>query len=210
MSKRGLLLVVSGPSGAGKGTVVKKLREMIPSLGFSVSATTRAPREGEEDGKDYYFVTREKFLQMVSDGEMLEYNEYCGNLYGTPKKEADKASENGIDLILEIESNGAFNVKRLMPDTVLVMIMPESIGQLEDRLRTRDSESEEVIAERLSTAAHEVMLSDKYDYVLVNETGMIDECAGKLCAILCAEHHKSGRMNDEIKNFLHTDEETEK
>ena len=202
MSKKGLLLVVSGPSGAGKGTVVKRFREMVPEIGFSVSATTRAPREGEVDGVDYYFVNRGEFVRMIADGEMLEYNEFCGNLYGTPKKEADKAAENGVDLILEIESNGAFNVKRLMPDTVLVMIMPENLAQLEERLRGRDSEPDEVIAERLATAKNEVEKASGYDYVLVNETGKIDECAEKLCAILRAEHLKSARMNDEIKNFL--------
>ncbi len=202
MSKKGLLLVVSGPSGAGKGTVVKHFREMVPEIGFSVSATTRPPREGEVDGKDYYFVTRDEFEKMIADGEMLEYNEFCGNLYGTPKKEAEKAAENGIDLILEIESNGAFNVKRAMPDTVLVMIMPQNLVQLEERLRGRDSEPDDVIAERLATAENEVAKAPGYDYVIVNETGRVDVSAEKLSAILCAEHLKSARMNDEIKNFL--------
>lgn len=202
MSKKGLLMVVSGPSGAGKGTVVKKFRETVPDIGFSVSATTRAPREGEVDGKDYYFVTRDEFLRMISDGEMLEYNEYCGNLYGTPKKEAEKAAQAGIDLILEIESNGAFNVKKVFPETVLVMIMPETEQELEERLKERGSETDEVIAERLATAAHEVNLASKYDYILVNEKGKIDECADNLRSILTAEHMKSIRMNDAVQRFI--------
>lgn len=202
MSKKGLLLVVSGPSGAGKGTVVKKFREAVPDIGFSVSATTRLPREGEVDGKDYYFVTREEFLRMIDDGEMLEYNEFCGNLYGTPKKEADRAAQAGIDLILEIESNGAFNVKKVYPEAILVMIMPPSLKELEERLMERGSETEEVIRQRLATAEHEVRLSPKYDYILVNETGKIAECADGLRSILFAEHSKSGRMNDDINNFL--------
>ena len=202
MSKKGILLVISGPSGAGKGTVVKKFREIVPEIGFSVSATSRAPREGEIDGKDYYFVTREEFLRMINDGEMLEYNEFCGNLYGTPKKEADRAAQAGIDLILEIESNGAFNVKRIFPDAVLVMIMPPSIESLEARLRERGTETDEVIRQRLSTAEHEVNLAPKYDYILVNETGKIDECAENLRAVLTAAHSESGRMTDAVEKFL--------
>lgn len=202
MSKQGLLFVISGPSGGGKGTVVKRFREMVPDTCFSVSATTRAPREGEEDGRDYYFVSREEFLRMIDDGEMLEYNEFCGNLYGTPKKEADRAIRTGANLILEIESNGAFNVKRLFPEAILIMLIPESMKELGDRLRTRASEPEEVIVRRLATAEHEVKMAPRYDYIVVNRKNKIDESARALVSILTAEQKRSGRMNDEINNFL--------
>lgn len=202
MSKAGILFVISGPSGGGKGTVVKRFRELVPDIGFSVSATTRAPRDGEEDGKAYYFVSREEFLRMIECGEMLEYNEFCGNLYGTPKKEADRAREAGVDLILEIESNGAFNVKKNYPDAVLIMLIPESMKELEERLRSRASEPEDVIVRRLATAEHEVRLAPRYDYIVVNEKDKIDECAEELVGILTAEHKKSGRMNDAVNNFL--------
>lgn len=202
MNKKGILFVLSGPSGGGKGTVVKRFRESVPHIGFSVSATTRAPREGEVHGKDYYFISREEFLRMIENGEMLEYNEFCGNLYGTPKSEADRAIAEGRDLILEIESNGAFNVKRLYPEATLVMLMPESMKELGCRLRARGSETEDVILCRLATAEHEIEQAKHYDYVVVNENGKIDQCAEALRGILIAEHSKSGRMNNEINNFL--------
>lgn len=202
MSKQGLLFVISGPSGGGKGTVVKRFRELVPDTCFSVSATTRAPREGEEDGRDYYFVSREEFLRMIDDGEMLEYNEFCGNLYGTPKREADRALRTGDNLILEIESNGAFNVKRLFPEAILIMLIPESMKELGDRLRARASEPEEVIVRRLATAEHEVKMAPRYDYIVVNRKNKIDESARALVSILSAEQKRSGRMNDEINNFL--------
>lgn len=202
MNKKGILMVVSGPSGAGKGTVVKRFRELVPEIGFSVSATTREPREGEVDGKDYYFVSRDEFLRMIGDGEMLEYTEFCGNFYGTPKKEADRAKAAGVDLILEIESTGAFNVKKVDPDAVLVMIMPDTLTELGARLRGRESETEEVILRRLATAGHEVALAEKYDYILVNETGKADECAEGLKAILMAEHQRSSRMKDAVDRFM--------
>lgn len=202
MSKQGLLFVISGPSGGGKGTVVKRFRELVPDTCFSVSATTRAPREGEEDGRDYYFVSREEFLRMIDDGEMLEYNEFCGNLYGTPKREADRALRTGDNLILEIESNGAFNVKRLFPEAILIMLIPESMKELGDRLRARASEPEEVIVRRLATAEHEVKMAPRYDYIVVNRKNKIDESARALESILSAEQKRSGRMNDEINNFL--------
>lgn len=202
MSKKGLLFVLSGPSGGGKGTVVKRFRELVPDTGFSVSATTRAPREGETDGKDYYFVSREEFLRMIENGEMLEYNEFCGNLYGTPKKEADRAICTGSNLILEIESNGAFNVKKIFPEAILIMLIPESMKELGDRLRCRASEPEDVILKRLATAEHEVRMAPEYDYIVVNRKNQIEESALSLKGILVAEQRRSDRMKDEINNFL--------
>lgn len=202
MSKKGIIMVISGPSGCGKGTVVKRFREMVPDLGFSVSATTRAPREGEINGVDYHFISHEEFRRMIDMGEMLEYNEYCGNFYGTPKSEADNAANAGVDLILEIESNGAFNVKKVYPDAVLIMLMPRTSSELEERLKGRASETDEVIKARLATAEHEIRLAPGYDYIVVNETGKIDECAGKLKSILMAEQSKSFRMADAVNTFL--------
>lgn len=202
MSSKGSLIVISGPSGSGKGTVVKALMELMPDLGFSVSATTRSPREGEVDGREYYFVSRESFEKMIEDGDILEYTTYCGNYYGTPKKEAERITGEGRDLILEIEVDGASQIKRIMPEALTIMLIPPTISELEGRLRGRGTESEEVISGRLAKAREEIKLASSYDYVVVNEDGKIDECAELICNIIRANRNASARMKNVTDNFL--------
>ena len=164
MNKERYLLVVSGPSGAGKDTVVRRMREKHPEVEMSVSATTRAPRAGERDGADYYFLTHEEFERKIHAGEMLEHVNYCGNYYGTPKSEVDRRIENGVGVVLVIEVVGAANIKRLYPDATLVFIMPPSVEELGNRLRGRGTESEDAIARRMQRAAEELQRVDEYDF----------------------------------------------
>lgn len=202
MKSKGSLVVISGPSGSGKGTVVKKLREIMPDVALSVSATTRAPREGEADGREYYFITRDDFEDMVAQGEILEFTSYCGNYYGTPKKEAERITGEGRDLILEIEVDGASQIKRLMPDAVTIMLIPPSLTELESRLRGRGTETEQVIANRLARARDEIGLAGSYDYVVVNENDGIEKCAENIRDIIRAERNKSARMTYITDTFL--------
>ena len=202
MQSKGTLVVISGPSGSGKGTVVKRLREIMPEVSLSVSATTRAPREGEMDGREYYFITRDDFEDMVAQGEILEFTSYCGNYYGTPKKEAERITGAGKDLILEIEVDGASQIKRLVPDSVTIMLIPPTVTMLEERLRGRGTETEQVIANRLARAREEIKLATSYDYVVVNEDGGVDECAETIRDIIRAERNKSARMTYITEKFL--------
>jgi guanylate kinase len=184
--KKGLLIVVSGPAGSGKGTVNERLLRS-DEFAFSVSATTRAPRVGEVDGKNYYFITRDEFQRRIADGEMLEYTQYCGNYYGTPLREAQEVLDSGRNLILEIEVEGALNVKRLYPEAVLVMLLPPDFHVQESRLRGRATETEEKILERLARTREELTVLDRYDYVVYNFDGGIDDCADDIRAIVRAE-----------------------
>ncbi len=200
--RKGLIFVISGPAGSGKGTVVKLLREMIPDLGFSVSATTRAPRPGEVDGVNYYFMDREKFKSLLDGGMILEHTEYCGNFYGTLKSEAERVLAEGRDIILEIEVEGALQVKRLMPDEcVTVMLIAPDRAELERRLRGRGTESDEVIKNRLERAVTEVGLAENYDYVVVNETDRSDVCAEQIKSIITAEHLSYSMMRDTVDRY---------
>ena len=200
--RKGLIFVISGPAGSGKGTVVKLLREMIPDLGFSVSATTRAPRPGEVDGVNYYFMDREKFKALLDEGAILEHTEYCGNFYGTLKSEAERVLSEGRDIILEIEVEGALQVKRLMPEEcVTVMLIAPDKAELERRLRGRGTETDDVIKKRLKRAVTEVGLAENYDYVVVNETDHSDECARQIQSIIMSEHLSYRMMKDTVENY---------
>lgn len=183
MSK-GKLLVLSGPSGAGKSTVVSKLMERRGDVCFSVSATTRAPRPGEQDGVNYFFVTRERFEEMVRTGELLEHAEYVGNCYGTPRAYVEQRLEAGYNVVLDIEVQGARQVMEAAPEAVLVFLIPPTLAELERRLRARGTESDEVIRGRLERAKEECR-SDFYRYIVINDDA--DTAAKELDAIITAE-----------------------
>jgi guanylate kinase len=199
--KKGLMLVVSGPAGSGKGTVNAMLLER-EDFAFSVSATTRAPRPGEVDGVNYHYITREEFLARIDSGDMLEYTEYCGNFYGTPLKEAEEVMQSGKNLILEIEVEGARNVKAKYPDAVLVLLLPPSYSEQEARLRGRGTETEEKILLRLARAKEEVALADCYDYVVYNFDGKARDAADQILSIVEAEKLSIRRNPDVAKNYL--------
>ncbi len=202
MTSQGILIVISGPAGSGKGTVVKLLREMIPEIGFSVSATTRAPRPGEEDGVHYYFMSRDDFEESLARGEILEHTVYCGNYYGTLRSEADRVLSQGHDLILEIETDGAMQVKRQFPDAVTIMLLPPDGNTLEQRLRGRGTETDDVIRTRLARAKEELALAEKYDYIVVNEDGGMQACAESIQGILKAERLRPARMKHITEPFF--------
>ena len=200
--ERGLAFIISGPAGTGKGTVVSRLRELMPSLGVSVSATTRAPRPGEVDGQNYHFISRGRFEELIRDGGVLEYTEYCGNLYGTLRCEAERILDSGRDMILEIEVEGALNIKSLMPhDSVAIMLMAPDPSELERRLRDRGTETDEVIIRRLRRANEEIAKAEQYDYAVINETGNIDSAAGEIMSIIRAEHRRISRMRPIIDRY---------
>lgn len=199
--KKGLLLVVSGPAGSGKGTVNKHLFETGDFV-YSVSATTRAPRPGEIDGVNYHFITKEDFLGRIERGDMLEYTEYCKNYYGTPKKEAEEVLASGKNLILEIEVEGAENVKKKYPDAVLVLLLPPSYAVQEQRLRGRGTETEEKITERLARAREEIYHASSYDYVVYNHDGKDKEAAEEILAIVTAEKCALSRNPYVAENYL--------
>ena len=169
MKDKGVLIVISGFAGSGKGTITKELINRFDNYRVSVSATTRNPRPMEENGKDYFFVSREEFERMINENELLEYTEYVGNYYGTPKKYVEKMLNEGKDVILEIEYIGAFNVKRAFNEAVLIFITPPSVEEVYNRLKGRNTESEEVILKRIRRGQEEAAIIDKYDYVIVND-----------------------------------------
>ena len=180
----GKLFVISGASGVGKSTVLAKVMASRPDLTFSVSATTRSPRVGEVDGKDYYFVSKDKFLAMIENHEFLEYDAHMDNYYGTPKTQLEEKLQKG-SVILDIEPNGAFNVRREKGDAVLIFIAPPSLEELESRLRGRGDTSEEQIRVRQARVAWEVEQSKHYDHVVVND--QVDACAEKIIQIIAQE-----------------------
>jgi guanylate kinase len=193
MTRRGLLLILSSPSGAGKSTLSRLLMDWDRDMRFSVSATTRAPRPGELDGREYYFRTREEFESMVKSGEMLEHAEVFGNLYGSPRGPVLAAMEAGTDTVFDIDWQGGQQIKQAMRDDVVsIFILPPSIAELDRRLRTRGQDSDEVIAGRMAKSRDEISHWAEYDYVLVNED--LDRTFDRLKAILTAERLKRDRQ----------------
>ena len=180
--RRGHLFVISGPSGAGKSTLRKKLLERFPDLVYSVSYTTRLPRPGEREGWDYRFVDEDKFRKLVREGKFLEWAQVHGNLYGTNREDVEKALEEGCDVILEIDVQGASQVKRQMPESVLIFVMPPSEIALEERLLSRGSEAPEAIKVRLGNAQKEIASAADYDHVVVNDD--INKAVDKLATII--------------------------
>lgn len=196
---KGLLIVVSGPSGCGKGTI---LAEVLKNGNFyySVSATTRAPRPGEVDGVNYSFLTKEKFEELINNDGMLEHAYYCGNYYGTPKEQVMKNLENGKDVILEIEVQGALKVMETCPEAVFVFIMPPSVKELRRRLNKRGTEFEDVIEKRIAQAISEIKLANKYNYIMVN--GELEKAIADLISIINAEKMTRKRAEYLINEVL--------
>ena len=191
--RRGLLLILSSPSGAGKSTLSRMLMTWDPTMRFSVSATTRAPRPGEEDGREYYFRSRAEFEEMVKAGDMLEHAEVFGNLYGSPRGPVEAAMKAGTDTVFDIDWQGGQQVKQAMRDDVVsIFILPPSIAELDRRLRSRGQDSDEVIAGRMAKSRDEISHWAEYDYVLVNED--LDQTFDKLMTILTAERLKRDRQ----------------
>ena len=201
MNKKGLLFVISGPAGTGKGTVIKHLLE-TGEFFYSVSATTRAPRPGEVNGVNYHFITKEEFEQKISAGEMLEYAEYVGNYYGTPKSAVEEALDAGKNVILEIETKGALQIREKMPEAVLILILAPDITTLEARLVGRGTESSEIIAKRMTEARREVQLLDKYDYVVINDDGKSEDAALDIRAISKIEKMRAHRNLSLKEKFI--------
>ena len=200
MTKRGLLIVLSGPSGVGKGTV----RAAIFSKGeqkfvYSISATTRQPRTGETDGVDYFFKTREEFEQMIQNKQLLEYAEYVGNYYGTPLEYVENTLATGKDVFLEIDVQGAIQVRELMPEGVFIFLTPPDLNELESRIVNRGTDSDEVIAKRMKTAREELELMKYYDYSVVNDT--VNNAVQKIEAIIQTEHLRIIRNLDTIEEL---------
>ncbi|MBE6165221.1 MAG: guanylate kinase [Streptococcus gallolyticus] len=204
MTERGLLIVFSGPSGVGKGTVRQEIFSTPDhKFEYSVSMTTRQKRPGEVDGVDYFFRTREEFEELIKDGQMLEYAEYVGNYYGTPLTYVNETLDKGIDVFLEIEVQGALQVKKKVPDGVFIFLTPPDLDELKDRLVGRGTDSEEVIRQRIERAKEEIALMREYDYAVVNDE--VPLAAERVKRIIEAEHFRVdrviGRYNDMIKDI---------
>lgn len=199
MKNKGLLLVISGFSGAGKGTVMKEIMKKYDDYALSISATTRLPREGEVDGREYFFKTVEQFKQMINENKLIEYANYVGNYYGTPKEYVENHLEAGKNVILEIEIQGALNIKKLYPDAVLMFIMPPDAKELENRLRGRGTEDENTVHARLMRAAEEAEGVEAYDYIVVNDD--VTKCAERINDIVICEKSKASNNLDVINNI---------
>lgn len=199
MGKRGTLLVLSGPSGAGKGTLLKEYTKSHEDVFVSISATTRNPREGERYGVNYYYMTVEEFREKIEENGFLEHACFCGNYYGTPRESVEEKLSLGVDVILEIDVQGALQVKKNCPEAVLVFTAPPSFEVLRERLTGRGTESEEVIKERLNAAVEEFKMIGEYDYIIVNDT--VEVAANELNAIFTAEKCKMVNNEKFIKEF---------
>ena len=192
--KRGTLIVISAPSGAGKGTVISNLLEKENNLWLSVSATSRAPRTNDIEGETYYFYSKEEFENKIKEGYFLEYAEYAGNYYGTPKKIIEEKLNEGIDVILEIEIQGAMQIKNLIPESIFIFIMPPTLEELKRRLVGRNTDSKEKIIERFKIAYKEINEVSKYNYVVVNDE--VDNAVRKIQAIIKAEKCRVDRIEE--------------
>ncbi len=203
MNDKGILIVVSGFSGAGKGTLMKRIMEKYDNYALSISATTRAPREGEVNGREYFFKTVDEFEKMIAQEELIEYAKYVSNYYGTPKAYILEQLEAGKDVILEIEIQGALKVRKKFPDTLLLFVTPPSAKELEHRLTMRGTETPEVIASRMARACEEAEFMDHYDYLVINDD--LEECVEELHELIQREHQKVTRnisFIDQMKREL--------
>jgi guanylate kinase len=201
MSERGLLIVLSGPSGVGKGTVRKALFSQPDiNLHYSISVTTRKPREGEVDGVDYFFKTREEFEEMIRENKLLEWAEYVGNYYGTPIDYVEKTLQEGKDVFLEIEVKGALQVRKAFPEGLFIFLAPPSLSELKNRIVTRGTESADLINDRMKAAKEELEMMDAYDYVVENDK--VELACERIKAIVMAEHCKRERVANRYKKML--------
>ena len=201
MSDRGLLIVFSGPSGVGKGTVRQEIFSTPDhKFEYSVSMTTRAQRPGEVDGKDYFFRSREEFEELIRNGLMMEYAEYVGNYYGTPLTYVNETLDKGIDVFLEIEVQGALQVKKKVPDAVFIFLTPPDLNELQERLVGRGTDSEEVIAKRIERAREEIALMSEYDYAIVNDE--VPLAAERVKRVIEAEHFRVDRVIGRYRNMI--------
>lgn len=201
MNKKGMLYVVSAPSGCGKGTILAEVFKQNKNVFYSVSATTRLPREGEVDGVNYFFMTKDEFKKLVENGQMLEYAEFCGNFYGTPKSAVEDKLNAGFDVILEIETKGAMLVKERMPEAKLIFILPPSVKELKRRLNKRGTETEAVIEKRVSEAVGEIKKAYNYDYVMMNDE--LSEAIEDFISIMDVaklEKNKNNIIDEVLKN----------
>ncbi len=199
---KGLLFVVSGPAGSGKGTVLSELFKRSEDFVYSVSATTRQPRPGEADGVNYYYITKEEFKKRIAEDGFIEHAEYVDNYYGTLRSEVEDRLNAGKNVVLEIEVQGAAQVKAKYPEAVFVLLLPPNYSTLSYRLHKRGTETEEVIQERLAQAKKELESFELYDYVITNENGVIDPAVNTILAISDAEHHKVSRTENFVSEFL--------
>lgn len=204
--KKGILIVVSGFSGAGKGTLMKALLNKYDNYALSISATTRNPRDGEVNGREYFFKTTEEFEKMIAKDELIEYAKYVNNYYGTPRAYVEEQLEAGKDVILEIETQGALKVKEKFPETLLLFVTPPSAKVLKERLIGRGTETMEVIESRLKKAAEEAEVMDRYDYLVIND--VLDTCVREMHDIITYEHNRCFRndkfisqIKEELKNL---------
>ena len=200
MNNKGILIVVSGFSGAGKGTLMKELLTRYPdTYALSISATTRAPREGEVDGREYFFVSKDEFEKMIAKDKLIEYAKYVENYYGTPRDYVENKLEEGRDVILEIEIQGAHNIKKLFPDTLLLFVTPPNAEELKKRLVGRGTETMDVIESRMNRACEEAQGMENYDYLIVNDS--LDRCVEEMHAIIRGEHRRSSRNREFMKEI---------
>lgn len=201
MNHKGILVVVSGFSGSGKGTLMKQLMNKYDNYALSVSATTRTPRAGERDGKEYFFKTQESFCKMIQEDAFIEYARYVDNYYGTPKEYVQEQLDSGKDVILEIEMQGALKVKEKMPETLLIFVTPPSVQELKRRLTERGTESSEIVDARMAQAKEEVKFMEFYDHVLVNETNEEEACADEMHRVIQSAHTKTSQNREFIEHI---------
>ncbi len=201
MNKKGQLIVVSGPSGVGKGTVLKEYLNSRDGIAYSVSATTRQPRPGEENGIHYYFLSREEFERTAAEGGMLEYASYNGNYYGTPKAPVEQQRNQGNDVVLEIEVQGALQVKKSCPDALLIFVAPPSFEELKNRLTGRQTEDAKTVENRLNIARQELKCAGEYDYIIVNDT--VEQAVQRLGQIISANRYNKNNMKEFLDEVNH-------
>ena len=199
MKHKGILIVVSGFSGAGKGTLMKQLVHTYDDYALSISMTTRLPRPGEEEGKEYFFVSRQEFEEKIAQNGLIEHACYCDNYYGTPRDYVEKQLEKGKDVILEIEIQGALEIKRKYPTALLLFVMPHSAAELRKRLEGRGTESPEVIAKRLKRAGEEAEGIEQYDFLVINDK--LEECVQQMHELIRAAHYAPLRNEEMIQNM---------